>query len=66
MRNRATTLILRDGAHERGRSDSEAALEDIVSLAKQHGELYPMMIEILNHYAAILQRDINTCVRLLS
>jgi hypothetical protein len=44
--------------HEKSRSDSEVAVEDLIQLAKQHGELYPMMVEILNHYAQILQRDI--------
>ncbi len=44
--------------HERSKSDSEVALQDLIQLAKQHGELYPMMLEILNHYGQILQKDI--------
>ena len=44
--------------HVRTKSDSEVVLEDIIALAKKHGELYPMMVEILNHYGQILQRDI--------
>jgi diaphanous 1 len=59
MRERARTLIAQSAPmHERSRSDSEVALQDLVLLAKQHGELYPMMVEILNHYVQILQRDI--------
>lgn len=44
--------------HERSKSDSEVALHDLIQLAKQHGELYPMMLEILSHYGQILQKDI--------
>lgn len=58
MRERARALMSSGHGHERARSDSELALEDIVRLAKQHGELYPMMVEILNHFGQILQRDV--------
>lgn len=59
MRERARNLMTRGAnGHERQRSDSEVALEDLIVLAKQHGELYPMMVEILNHYGQILQRDV--------
>jgi diaphanous 1 len=59
MRERARSLIMQSAPeHERSRSDSEVALGDLVLLAKQHGELYPMMVEILNHYVQILQRDV--------
>jgi hypothetical protein len=63
MRDHTRNLI-RQGAsaHERGLSDSESALEDLVRLAKQHGELYPMMVDIMNHYGQILQRDVGMCV----
>ncbi|KAJ6583786.1 hypothetical protein B0H10DRAFT_2168123 [Mycena sp. CBHHK59/15] len=58
MREQTRSLMSRGSGHERGRSDSEVALEDLVRLAKQHGELYPMMVEIMNHYGQILQRDV--------
>jgi diaphanous 1 len=59
MRERAKSLVAqRAHGHERSRSESEVVLTDLVLLAKQHGELYPMMIEILNHYALIMQRDV--------
>ncbi|KAJ6572601.1 hypothetical protein B0H10DRAFT_2106751 [Mycena sp. CBHHK59/15] len=58
MREQTRSLMSRGSGHERGRSDSEVALEDLVRLAKQHGELYPMMMEIMNHYGQILQRDV--------
>jgi hypothetical protein len=54
------------GGHARTTSDSEVVLEDLISLAKKHGELYPMMVEILNHYGQILQRDIGMCVQVRS
>jgi hypothetical protein len=59
MRERARNLLtLKATTHERTRSESEVALEDLIRLARQHGELYPMMVEIMNHYGQILQRDI--------
>ncbi|CAK5262775.1 unnamed protein product [Mycena citricolor] len=54
MRERARDLMSR--SQERG--SSESALENLIRLAKQHGELYPMMIEIMNHYGQILEKDI--------
>ncbi|KAF8179057.1 hypothetical protein K438DRAFT_1258290 [Mycena galopus ATCC 62051] len=38
---------------------NEVELEELVRLAKQHGEIYPMMLEIMNHYGQILQRDVD-------
>ncbi|KAF7302007.1 Formin-like protein 6 [Mycena indigotica] len=61
MRDRARSYIGQAGSpvnHERGMSGSETALADLVRLAKQHGELYPMMMDIMNHYTLILQRDV--------
>lgn len=59
MRERAHNLMTQGSKEQnRPRSDSEVALEDLVRLAKQHGELYPVMVEILNHYSQILQRDV--------
>ena len=66
MRERARSLVMQKASeHERSRSNSEVAVEDLIQLAKQHGELYPMMVEILNHYASILQRDIGMYVVLI-
>lgn len=59
MRERAKTLMHQfKGGHERSRSDSEVALQDLIQLAKQHGELYPTMLDILKNYGQILQRDV--------
>ena len=59
LREHIRSLITQDApGHERQRSDSEVALEELVSLAKQHGELYPMMVEVLHHYSEILRRDV--------
>ncbi|KIK67748.1 hypothetical protein GYMLUDRAFT_68769 [Collybiopsis luxurians FD-317 M1] len=59
VRERMQGLMSRiaDG-RERMKSDSESALEDIIRLAKQHEELYPTMVEVLNHYRQLLERDI--------
>lgn len=59
MRERARALIDEGvGGRARTRSDLEVVLEDLIILAKKHGELYPTMVDILNHYGQILQRDI--------
>jgi len=50
------------GTSERPRSESEVALQDLVLLAKQHDNLYPVMVDILKHYGQILQRDIGMYV----
>lgn len=59
MRERARSIThqMMHG-HQRSRSDSEAVLQDLIQLAKQHGELYPTMLDILKHYGQILQRDV--------
>ena len=59
MRQRGREMMAQSGSnHQRQRSDSEVALQDLVKIAKQHGELYPMMVDILNRYGLLLQRDI--------
>jgi diaphanous 1 len=59
VRERAKKLMNgQAGGHRRALSDSEIVLQDLIILAKQHGELYPIMMEILNHYGRILQRDV--------
>lgn len=60
MRERARDIMgeLKKNGHQRSLSDSEVALQDLIQLAKQHGELYPTMLDILKHYALILQRDV--------
>ena len=59
MRERLKASIMKTASvHKRVRSESEVVLQDLISLAKQHGELYPMMVEILNRYAQLLSRDI--------
>lgn len=59
MRDRVREMMeQRTRGHERARSESEVALQELIQLAKQHGELYPLMVEILRHYGEILQKDI--------
>lgn len=58
MRERARKPMNGGSGHQRTRSDSEVVLEDLIRLARQHGELYPLMVEILKRYEILLQRDI--------
>ncbi|KAG6861568.1 hypothetical protein C0995_014864 [Termitomyces sp. Mi166 len=59
MRERFRAVLAHDAkGHQRQRSESELALEDLVVLARQHGELYPTMVGTLNRYGQILQRDV--------
>jgi hypothetical protein len=60
MRERARNLMNGASRHQRARSDSEVALEDLIRLARQHGELYPVMVDILKRYELLLQRDVGT------
>jgi diaphanous 1 len=58
MRERARSLMAQGSSkHERARSDSEQALEDVIRLAKQHGELYSIMVETVGHYGEVLERE---------
>ena len=50
--------LARGTIHTRAGSESEAVLEEIIRLARQHGELYPIMVETLKRYGLLLQRDI--------
>lgn len=62
MREHSRSLINGSSKHRRSRSESEIVLEDLVKLARQHGELYPMMVEILKRYEVLLQRDVGMYV----
>jgi hypothetical protein len=62
MRER-THHLLRDTKRTSERPCSEeVALQDLVLLARQHDNLYPVMVDILKHYGQILQRDIGMYV----
>ena len=59
VRERTRTMMSQGfKAHQRTNSDSEVVFQDLIQLAKQHGELYPMMVDILKHYGLLLQRDV--------
>jgi hypothetical protein len=60
MRERARNLMNGASGHPRSQSDSEVVFGDLIQLARQHGELYPMMVEILKRYEILLQRDVGT------
>ena len=58
MQERARTLRLQiSRGHERSLSVSEIVCQDLIQLAKQHGDLYPIMIDILKRYGQVFQRD---------
>lgn len=61
-RQEARNVTNRYPTHERVRSETEAALQDLVQLAKQHGKLYPTMLDILKHYGQLLQKDVELYV----
>lgn len=48
--------------HELPHSSSDIVLENLILLANQHKGLYPVMVNILNHYSQILQRDVGMYV----
>lgn len=55
VRNRAYSSL--EVIHERGYSDMDEGLRDVIRLAKQHGELYSVLEDILARCGSILQRD---------
>jgi hypothetical protein len=58
MRERMQEIMSKNvEGNQRSKSDSELLLHDLVQLAKQHGELYPTLLEILRHYGEILRKD---------
>lgn len=59
LRDRTRGLVR---GHTRTRSDSEVVLEELIGIAKQHGELYPIMVGTLKRYAVILEKDVIPCV----
>ncbi|KAK0190552.1 armadillo-type protein [Armillaria mellea] len=57
MRERARGMMRRT-ASDAALSDAEDVLQDIVRLAQEHGELYPVMVDILHNYNDILGKDV--------
>ncbi len=57
MRER-TRGMMRRTASDAALSDAEDVLQDIVRLAQEHGELYPVMVDILHNYNDILGKDV--------
>ena len=43
---------------ERPLSEPEVVFQDLVLLAKQHDNLYPVMVDILRHFRQTLQKDL--------
>ena len=59
LRERSLSFVHSDRAekHVKQVSESQEAFRELVQLAKQHGEIYPVMIETLKRYSKILERD---------
>lgn len=53
MRERAQDFV----HHRRSHSESELVLEELLRVAKQHHEIYPLMVEIMKRLTQILQND---------
>lgn len=43
---------------ERTQSESELTLESLIAIAKQHKDIYPMMVDTLKWYTVILEKDL--------
>lgn len=46
--------------NRRSRTESEAVLDDLLRIAKQHEELYPMMLATLKRYGDIFEREMDS------
>lgn len=55
MRERARDVM----DHRRSRDESEAVLDDLLQVAKQHGDLYPVMIATLKRYGDLFEREMD-------
>ena len=56
MRERARDVM---SEHRRSRSESGAVLDELLRVAKQHEELYPMMLATLKRYGDIFEREMD-------
>ena len=57
MRERARDVMF---DHRRSRSESGAVLDDLLHIAKQHEDLYPLMLATLKRYGDIFEREMDT------
>lgn len=46
--------------NRRSRTESEAVLDDLLRIAKQHEGLYPMMLATLKRYGDIFEREMDS------
>ena len=53
MRERAQDFV----HHQRSRSESELVLDELIRVAKQHHEIYPLVVELMRRLIQILQDD---------
>ena len=56
MRERARDVM---SDHRRSRSESTAVVDELLRIAKQHEELYPLMLATLKRYGDIFEREID-------
>lgn len=63
MRERARDVM---SDHRRSRSESSVVLDDLLRIAKQHEELYPLMLSTLKRYGDIFEREMDVYVPMAS
>lgn len=55
MRERARDVV----DHQQARTESDPVLDDLIRIAKQHEELYPILLELLKQFSVLFERDVN-------
>lgn len=48
--------MAQDGSKD-NHTELDVTLEQLAQLAKQHGEIYPVMVDIVHSYCQILERE---------
>ena len=59
MRERARDVM---SEHRRSKSESNTALDDLLKVAKEHEELYPVMLATFKRYGDLFERDLDSYV----
>ena len=57
MRERARDVM---SDHRRSRTESDAVLDDLLHIAKEHDQLYPLMLTTLKRFGDIFEREMDS------
>ena len=57
MRERARDVM---SEHRRSKSESNTALDDLLKVAKEHEELYPVMLATFKRYGDLFERELDS------